>query len=207
MNIHPKVLIFDDQPRWAEQIALSLKNKFLTTTISNPDRWNKHISSTYWDAIIVDVDILGDNLNGPERAEQSILEYGMTSPIIVISGVVNLKDIEKKHGNVFFAYVHKDNYNEQLPTLIESACTEQGRCKYIHGMLIEFGKRFSILDNEFPKYMITDKVASALFDSNSGRTINDLISTILVGTKNELSKMGKIILEIIRYTKIQKEKT
>ena len=43
-------------------------------------------------------------------------------------------------------------------------------------------------------------------NKNGGKTINDLISIILIGTKNQLSKMGKIILEIIKYTKIQKEK-
>ena len=198
MSTQPKVLIFDDRKEWAEQIALSLKSKCTTTTISDPDHWNKYISSTYWDAIIVDVEILGDAMNGPERAEQSILEYDIISPIIVISGVVNLKDVEKKHGKVFFAYVHKDDYNEQLPPLIESACTIQGRGKYIHGMLIEFSKRFNILYNEFPKSMIKDKMASDLFDSGNGKTINDLISIILVGPKNHLSKMGKMILEIIK---------
>lgn len=206
MSIQPKVLIFDDQQQWAEQIALSLKNKFSTTTISDPNHWNKHISSTYWDVIIVDVEILGDKLNGPERAEKSILEYNITSPIIIISGVVNLNDIKRRHGKIFFAYVHKDNYNKELPSLVESACTVQERSKYISGMLIEFAKKFNILDREFPKNMINDNVASALFDNNGGKTINDLISTIIVGTKNELSKMGKIILEIIKYTKIQKEK-
>ena len=206
MSIQPKVLIFDDDQQWAEQIELSLKDKFSTTTISNPDYWNKHISSTHWDAIIVDVQIMGYELNGPERAEQSILEYDITSPIIVISGVANLKDIEKKHGKVFFAYVHKDNYNDQLPPLIESACKEQGRYNYIHGMLMELGKRFKVLDSEFPKDMITDKAAFTMFDDTDGRTIVDLISTILYGTKNNLSKMGKIILEVIKYTKKEKEK-
>ena len=195
-------MIFDDQFEWAEQIELSLKNKFSTTTISNPDNWNEHISSTYWDAVIVDVQILGDRLNGPERAEQSILKYGITSPIIVISGAVNLKGIEKKYGKIFFAYVDKNNYNEHLPSLIESACTEQGRLKYICEMLTEFGKKFNILDSVFPKNMITDTVAYSLFENDGGKTIEDLIRIILVGTKNHLSKMGQIILKVIDYKKI-----
>jgi len=200
-----KVLIFDDRPDWAEQIALSLKNKFSTTTISNPDNWNKHISSTYWDVIIVDVEIFGDKLNGPERAEQSILEHGITSPIIVISGVVSLDGIEKKYGKAFFAYVHKDNYNEQLPSLVDSACTNDRRNKHISEMLLEFGKRFKILDDEFPKNMIIDSTALDVFNRSRGRTIKDLICLVVFGTKNHASKIGKMILEIIKYARMQKE--
>ncbi|MCY4491030.1 MAG: response regulator, partial [Thaumarchaeota archaeon] len=168
MNVKPKVLIFDDQKDWADQIALTL-NKFSTTTISNPDHWNKTISSTHWDAIIVDVQILGDSLDGPERAEQSILDFGIVTPIIIISGVVNLEDVKKKYGDIFFEYIHKDNYNKDLPHLVENACNVENRYYHMINMLTELAKKFKVLNHTFPKDMILDNVVLQLFESGGGK--------------------------------------
>ena len=148
---------------------------------------------------------LGDQLDGPERAEKSILDFGITSPIIIITGVADLAGVEKKHGKIFFAYVHKSDYNKQLLPLVEKACTNDGRFTYIKDMLTEFAKRFKILHYEIPEGIIENEIASKLFYDNDGKTIKDLILIILAGSKPYLSKMGQVILHVINHARKQKE--
>ena len=113
-----RVLVFDDDHDWADQMALTL-NEFSPQPISNPDDWNKHIA-TRWSAIVVDVQILGSTMNGPDMAARAILEYGITAPVIVVSGIIRLDEIRQKYGDVFFDYVHKDDCGQQLPSVVGS---------------------------------------------------------------------------------------
>lgn len=204
MSAKPRVLIFDDDAGWAEQIALSLQDGFNTTSITEPSDWNEHIRSTYWDAIVVDVQILGSDINGLEIAERSILEYEITTPVIVISVVPNLKEIEKKHGRVFFGYVRKTNYNHELPTLVNQACKPLGRSIYLHGMLTEFAKRFGVLHDILPDDMAGYDF-SWVTKNVKGKTINDLIEIAGAGPKRELSNMARIVLRIIQWAKEKRE--
>lgn len=199
MNAKPKVLIFDDDAGWAEQIALSLQDGFDTTSMTKSSNWDAHIRSTYWDAIVVDVQILGSATSGLEMAENSILEYEITAPVIVVSVLPNLDEIERRHGNVFFGYVRKTNYNEELPPLVDRACKPLGRATYLHGMLTEFAKRFGVLRDTFPDNMV-DYGLAHLAGANC-ETIKDLIGMVSGGTKHELSKMAMAIMQVIRWAK------
>ncbi len=68
-------------------------------------------------------------------------------------------------------------------------------------MLTELAKKFKVLNHTFPKDMILDNVVLQLFESGGGKTIKDLISLIPKGLKTEMSKVGQIILNIIKDTK------
>lgn len=206
MNGKPNVLIFDDEEDWAEQIAAPLHKKFNVITISQSEDWNKQIGSAYWDAIIIDVQILGDDLYGPDRAKLSILKYLVTAPIIVISGVVNLKIIQKKHGNIFFKYIHKDNCIKELPPLVESACLIEDRKKHIQRMTTEFAKKYGILDYEFPDDWIISKHIRETFANGNKKTIRRLISMTYGGTKIQLNEIGKTILIVITRAIDQRKK-
>ena len=198
------MLIFDDDAVWAKQIALSLKDRFATTQITEPSDWDVHIRSTYWDAIVVDVRILGNDDNGPEMAEKSILEYEVTTPVIVIS-VADLRGIERKHGRVFFGYVRKANYNAELPALVDQACKPLGRSTYLRNMLTEFARRFGVLRDTFPDSMVDYDSARRVITNSDCQTIKDLIAMIGGGPKHELSNMAIAVLRVIRWAKERKE--
>lgn len=200
MNEKPNVLIFDDDPDWAEQIAIPLRRKFEVITISNPDDWDIHVSGGRRDVIIIDVQILGDDLDGPNRAKQSILKFRITAPIIVISGVVSLPDIQNEHGEMFFEYVHKDDCIKELPPLVESACLPDNRKIHIQKMTTRIAKLHNILDHEFPSDWIVVKYIKKIFVDSNKKTIKDLISMMHGSTSDQIANMGKTILQVITKT-------
>lgn len=200
MTGKPKVLIFDDDSEWAVQIAIPLEKKFNVTHISRSDYWNQYLLNSLWDAIIVDVHILGDDLSGPEHAMKSILKYYVTVPMTIISNVVNLKDVEKQYGRIFYGYMHKDNCIEELPPLVEAVCSIESSKEHIKKMTTEIARQNKILDYEFPKEWIDDKVIRETFTNSNMNTIRDLISMSYGGTKAQLADMGKVILIVITNT-------
>lgn len=202
MSNKPNILICDDEQDWADLISTSIQSKCNTSTTTDPTNWNKQIGSSKWDAIIVDVQLIGYGITGVEHAEKSILEYGVTTPIIIISGVVNLEKYRKKHDKIFFDYISKDDFNKPLLESIDRACQNTIRSQHVKDVLILFCKKFKILNNKVPLSLLeghNDALQS--FKSNNGKTLGDLINSIVYGVKHKLDKMGKIVFEIIRHEK------
>ena len=204
MNHKPSVFIFDDEQDWVDLSAKSIQDKYEATTTTNSSAWNKHISSSKWDAIIVDVQLIGSDINGVEHAEQSILEYGVTSPVIITSGNVNLEEYRKEYGKMFFDYISKDDIYEPLLESLEKACQHEARLRHVKNVLVLFCKKFKILNNKVPlQFLESHEDALQSFKSNDGETIGDLIDSILYGVKNKMDRMAKIIFDIIRHEKQQ----
>lgn len=73
-----RVLIFDDDEGWGEQMGLSL-HPSEHATVANPQAWGRQVASG-WDAIMVDVQIPGSDQTGPEIVAKSITQYGIAAP-------------------------------------------------------------------------------------------------------------------------------
>ena len=147
--------------------------------------------------MIMDVQILGSPEKGTDHAERAILEYGITSPVIVISGVWQLEDLKKKHSDIFFDYISKNDLNDRLPESIARACSMGPRTAHVKRMLILFAKKFDILKKEFPLELL-DTMSRPLFESSGGKTIEDLINMIWVGARRYLDSMGKTAFIVMR---------
>ena len=78
---------------------------------------------TYRDAIAADVQILGGGMDGPGRAKCSIQAHDIISLIIIISGVIRPEYVKRKHGDVSYGYLCKDNCGEELPRVLKAACS------------------------------------------------------------------------------------
>lgn len=155
------------------------------------------MSSSFWDVIVMDVQIAEYPETGTDHAERAILEYGITSPVIVISGVWLLKDLEKRHPDIFFGYVSKDNLHDSLPDLIDRACRIDSRTDHVKKMATAFAKKFEVLMKEFPLDLLQGAVLKPLCESAGGKTISDLISLIGGATKQQIHQAGKSVLMII----------
>lgn len=206
MTEKPKVLVFDDDLKWIKLIEQRLSRKCNVTSISDSKHWNIQVSGSKWEAIIIDVKILGESLNWPERAKQSILEYLITSPIIVVSEVFKPDALKIKYGEIFFGYIGKeDGIEDELMPMIESACTNEGKNNHIKKMTTEFAKEYKILEYEFPRDWISNRVILELINTDNKKTIKDLISTTFGNQNEQLTTMGKIILDVITMARDQKE--
>ncbi len=194
--MNPKIMIFDDDPQWAKQMRLLL-TAFHVTAISDPKDWDVHISRSDLQALVVDVDILGDKMTGPERAMKSILEFGVTAPAVIISGVVDLDEVKKKYGDLFYGYVHKDRCPEDLPGMLKDACTPESRLAYIRRMTAEMARQRGVLDYEFPPDWIEDDVIRGTCSGRDRLTIGGFIDSAFGGTNAQLSRMGQSILGVI----------
>jgi len=85
MNGKPKVLIFDDELEWARAIEMEFRERYDITIVTTPEEWNSKIAPSYWDAIVVDAQILGSAKMGFEIAEDAILTLGIKTPMIIIT--------------------------------------------------------------------------------------------------------------------------
>jgi len=110
MNSKPKVLIFDDED-WANTIEIDIRDRYNATIVSTGEEWNSKIAPSYWDVIIVDVQILGSAKLGFEIAEDAILTLGIKTPVIIITNKVDIESIRKSKGNLFFGYHSKSDPN------------------------------------------------------------------------------------------------
>lgn len=189
-----RVLIFDDQEDWAEQMALSLSPSEHVIVAGSQD-WGKHVASTSWDAIVVDVQILGSDDTGPEIVAKSIPRYRIATPVIVVSGIVKLDGVREKYGNLFFDYIHKDDCGRQLPVAVESACSPKELQRHLPLMLEKAASDRGVLDAEFPPDNLTHVVAG--FAGSAGaRTVRDLIG-IVQGNNPPLTRICQEVLVVI----------
>lgn len=193
----PKVLIFDDNMDWADQIAMSIRDRCDPNALTAVNRWDEAMASSRWDVIVVDEQIAGHPKTGTDYAEQAILKYGITSPVIVISGVWLLKDMESKHPGMFFGYVSKDHLRDKLPGMIDRACQMDARTDHVRQMTTAFAKKFGMLKKEFPLDLLRCTALKQLFESAGGKTVADLIGLIGEATVQHLDRIGKSILMAI----------
>ena len=196
-SIRPQVLIFDDDKEWAEQIALLIRDKCDASTECAINRWRHEVTGSHWDAMVMDVQISGSPETGTDHAERAILEYGITSPVIVISGAWRLEDVKKRHPDIFFDYISKDDLSDRLPESIDRACSIDPRTAHVKRMLTSFAKKLGILKKEFPLELL-DAMSKPLFESSNGKTVEDLINMIWGGTRYYLNNMGKTVFIVMR---------
>ena len=194
--MRPQVLIFDDSEEWAELIAQVIRDECDAATSCTIARWRHEVTSPHWDAIVVDVQIDGSPKAGTDHAEEAIWEYGITSPVIVISGVMRLEDVKKKHPGIFFDYISKDDLND-LPESINKACSMKPRGAHIKRMLTSYARKFGVLKKEFSPELL-DPANKQLFQDSNGKTVGDLISMLCGGTKHQLNVMGRTIFDVMR---------
>ena len=193
-----RVLIFDDNKDWAELIAELIRDKCDASTACTINRWRHEVTAPHWDAMVMDVQILGSPETGTDHAERAIWEYGITSPVIVISGVWRLEDIKRRHPGIFFDYISKDDLNDLLPESIDRACSIGPRTAHVKRMLASFANKFGILKKEFPPELLDTMGFEQLFKSSNGKTIEDLINMIWGGTKQQLSNVGRAAFFVMR---------
>lgn len=198
MNSKPKVLVFDDEMKWAKLIAKTLRTHYSVVATTNAKNWDKHVGSTNWDVIVVDVQLLGPR-TGVDLAEEAILKYEITAPIIIISGNVKLCVIEKKYGKIFFGYVSKDNFNRKLLELVYAAYQDRVKGTHLKKMLTKIAKKHRVFDVKInPIQAATYVGITPLIGQIAGKTIGELINSIDgVNGKTNLTKIGRIILGII----------
>ena len=171
-----KVLLFDDDEEWLEQIKILMNDKYDLHTTSNMEDWQIHIGGEYWDAIVVDVQILGAPESGTERARKDIVNYRIVAPIIVVSGAYNVKNIQKKYPNVFFDFIDKSDVPTHLSNSIDKACQINHRVIHTKKMLFALAK--NMLKEKFSSDELSDIKSQQMFGSANEITVKDLINKI-----------------------------
>ena len=165
----PKVLIFDDDMNWAEQIEKAICDRCDPSKLTTIDSWNEAMASSHWDVIVADEQIKGYPKTGTDYAERAILEYGITAPVIVITGVWLLRELKSKSPGMFFDYISKENLHDRLPEAIDRACQIDARTDHVERMTKAFAKKFGILEKEFPPDLLRCTELKRLFESGGGK--------------------------------------
>lgn len=176
-------------------MALSLKG-FSTQVATSPNDWGQHIASARWSALVVDVQILGHTLQGPDIAARSILEFGITAPVIIVSGIIRLDTVRQKYGDVFFDYVHKDDCGDRLLPVVSSACSRDGLERHLRGMLTRIASDLDVIDKQFSSGHLGTPAAE-MAQNASLSTVDDLIDALISGDKRNMDRMGKEVLNVI----------
>lgn len=194
----PKVLIFDDEKIWANIMSKTLKQKFSVVSTTRQKNWNQNMRSTFWDIILVDVQI-GTAKTGAQLSEEAILNYNITSPIILISGVVDLHDVKKKYGNIFYDYICKEESDEKLLKSTLKAYEGITEGNHLKKMLSTLAKRHHVYDDEIiPEFVKTYNGTNDLLKNIEGKTIGHLIRRLdKIHGKQNLAKPAMAILDMI----------
>jgi len=195
----PKVLVFDDETKWGKNIENTIKSTCFVKRTTTTKLWNEFMQSTFWDAIIVDVQIMGSPQNGAHLAEKAILDYGITSPIIIISGNVNLDLIRNKYGKIFLDFVSKTDYVKKIPLSVKKAYTAVNDGSHLQDMLNKLAKKYRVYDDEIIlEFVRKYSDMGPLLKIHQGVTIGELInSEYIYSKKTDHGRRGRAILEII----------
>lgn len=156
MNDKPKVLIFDDEIDWAKAIEIDIRDRYDATIVTTPEEWNAKIAPSYWNVIIVDAQILGSAKMGFEIAEDAILTLGIKSPIIVITNKVDIENIRREKGSLFFEYISKarPDFSEKLLTEIDRAYASTRNREHVCKILREIAREENILNAELSNGLV-----------------------------------------------------
>ena len=197
----PRVLVFDDDPNWTTTIKETLEPEIEVRTTNDPVNWSVQMRQPVWDAIIVDVEIIGSEDDGVTIAEKSIREFGITSPMIIITGIANLKDIQKEYKKIFFGYISKDDFNEILVDTVNDAISQSGKNNHMWNMISGIARKNKILKKDCGDYTRSDYPEVSTYMSNpNGKTIEQVIED----EKNRSGgiadiNLGRSVLSVIYY--------
>ena len=107
MQDKPGLLLFDDDEKTADLIKDSLEDDFEVTWCSTQEELDEKIDSSF-DVIVTDVSIKDSDKTGYRLIDDLRRNLRLTrTPIVVYSAKVNIEDIRKDQGKLFFAYVDK----------------------------------------------------------------------------------------------------
>lgn len=122
----PKLLLFDDDVKIADIIEDSLEDEFDVTWRSKPHELDDVINDEF-SVIVTDVSITGYDKAGYQiiddlRRKMKI----MRTPIVVYSAKINIKDIKRECGKLFYAYVDK---GDAMGDKLVETCLEASQMK------------------------------------------------------------------------------
>ena len=107
MTDKPKLLLFDDDQKTVDLIQDSLEDDFDVTWCSTQEELDDKIDPSF-DVIVTDVSIKDSDKTGYEIIDDIRRNLRITRiPIVVYSAKVNIEDIRKECGKLFFDYVDK----------------------------------------------------------------------------------------------------
>ena len=205
MTTKPQVLIFDDNEIWASNYELAISRHYLARSVITVDEWHEFISAPYWSAIVVDVQILGQKKSGLDFAKEAILKHGITTPVIIISGIAPLEDIKEKYNQFFFDFIPHENYSARLLSTINRACDEQIRHEHVVRMLTVFTEQRDLLDYKLSSTDIEEVTdehkfteVKQIFGSMEGQTLHEIIKNQIPRKIDYQNHVGKLLFHIIR---------
>jgi len=176
MNSPPKLLLFEDDSKNAKIIKAACRKSFDIVWVKNEDELDAEIKDDF-DVIISDVRIRGTDRQGHQIIEDIRRKYKISRiPVILYSGVLNVFEIEKERGRLFFAYVDKgdiDFANQLLSKASEAATEKENLISYTY-----FETRFSQMgkfDESLEKINLIDNL-SFITDITQIKTVRDLIT-------------------------------
>jgi CheY-like chemotaxis protein len=153
MTEKPKLLLFDDDEKTADLIIDSLDDEFEVTWVSKQEELEEIISDEF-DVIVTDVSIKDSDKTGYELIDDFRRNIKITrTPIVVYSAKVNISDIEKEQGKLFFAYVDKGEKvmgDDLLDKCLEAAKQKKNMISWnvFQGYFENIGKGEAKLDSE-----------------------------------------------------------
>ena len=176
MSELPKLLLFEDEIRNAKLIKAACKKYFDITWAKNEEMLDDEISEEF-DVIVSDIRIRGTDVRGHMIIEDLRRKYKISRiPVIIYSGIVNVFEIEKERGRLFFGYIDKgdEDFAEQLvQKAIEASLEKENITSHRY-----FETRFKDM-NKIDETLITSDVInhlSFITDTSQLKTVKDLIN-------------------------------
>ena len=112
MTEKKKIMIFDDDEEFGENLVETLKTRYdyyaelipSVTKLDTANTWNN-----FWDCIVSDVDFETEEAPGHSIISDRIKQHHLNCPVIVMTGKreVDLGKIKEAYGDVFAAYLSK----------------------------------------------------------------------------------------------------
>jgi CheY-like chemotaxis protein len=153
MTEKPNLLLFEDNAAQVDLIIDSLSDDFDVTWVSNQKQLEEIISDEF-NVIVTDVSIKDFDKTGYEMIDDFRRNIKITkTPIVVYSAKVNIADIEKEQGKLFFAYVDKGEKvmgDELLERCLEASKEKQNMVSWnvFQGYFEKIGKVNAELDSD-----------------------------------------------------------
>ena len=177
MKNKPKLLLFEDEIRNAKLIRRVCEKNFDITWVRNEAELDEEISEEF-DVIVSDIRIKGtDDVRGHKIIEDIRRKYKLSRiPVIIYSGVVNVHEIEKERGRLFFSYVDKGDidFATQLADKALEASAQKANIssrRYFKSRLEELGK----LDETLDESDVSDALSILQTDPTQFKTVRDVI--------------------------------
>ena len=190
MTEKPKLLLLEDNAAQVDLIIDSLSDDFDVTWVANQEQLEEIISDEF-DVIVTDVSIKDSDKTGYEMIDDFRRNIKITrTPIVVYSAKVNIADIEKEQGKLFFAYVDKGEKvmgDELLEKCLEASKEKQNMISWnvFQGYFEKIGK----VDAELDRNDIGKLEFHGILEVN---TVNDLLEQL---KKDDLDQDLWLILD------------